>query len=74
MLPGRFSSSLSLSSPTRWLASPTPHPVAASDAAAIAPLSREEAEVVAILLGELDQARAQRLGRLLDKLLKVDDL
>ena len=34
----------------------------------------EEAEVVAILLGELHQVPAQGLGRLFDELLEVDDL
>ena len=35
---------------------------------------REEAQVVPIRLGELDEGGPQRLGRLLDKLLEVDDL
>ena len=35
---------------------------------------REEAEVVPILLGELDERRSQRLGRLLDELLEIDDV
>ena len=35
---------------------------------------REEAEVVPILLGELDEGGPQRYGRLLDKLFEVDDL
>lgn len=34
----------------------------------------EEAEVVPILLGELDQGCLQRLRRLLDKLFEIDDL
>ena len=36
--------------------------------------SREEAEVVAILLGELDEVGPQRLGALLYKLFEIDDL
>ena len=34
----------------------------------------EEAEVVPVLLGELDERGAQRLGRLLDELLEIDHL
>ena len=37
-------------------------------------ISRKEAKVVAILLGQLNQTTAQCPGRLLDKLLKIDYL